>query len=64
MILEQTFQLKWPLWERKKTYKKIYEKVDVLEVVYHFTANFHLKAPASMHSNKGFPSLTKPKPPS
>ena len=41
-----------------------YEKFDVLEVLYHFTAKFHLKAPAFMHSNNGFPSLTKPKTPS
>ena len=48
----------------KKKPTKNYEKVDVLEVLYHFTAKFHLKAPALMYSNKGIPSSTKPKTPS
>ena len=48
----------------RKKLTKNYEKVDVLEVLYHFTAKFHLKPPALMHSNKGFPSSTKPKTPS
>ena len=33
----------------KKKLTKNYEKVDVLAVLYHFTAKFHLKAPALMH---------------
>ena len=48
----------------RKKLTKNYEKVDVLEVLYHFTAKFHLKALALLHSNKGFPSSTKPKTPS
>ena len=39
-------------------------KVNFLEVLYHFTAKFHIKAAALMHSNKGFLLLTKPKIPS
>ena len=45
---------------KKKKEKKKKKKV----VLYHFTAKFHIKAPALMHLNKGFPSLTKPQTPS
>ena len=49
---------------RDKSYKNMKKKkVDCLKVLYHFTSKFHPKAPALMHSNKGFPSLTKPKHP-
>ena len=48
------------IFKDKNYQKKIY---DCLKVLYHFTVKFHLKAPALMHSNKGIPSLTKPKTP-
>ena len=57
--MERTLQIEM-FFVRKKITKK-YEKVDGLEVPYHFTANFHVKAPVLMHQNKGFPSSTKPK---
>ena len=48
----------------RKKHTRNYEKVDVLEVLYHFTAKCYLKPPALMHLNTGFPLLTKPKTPS
>ena len=47
----------------RKKLTKNHKKNDVLEVLYNFTAKFYLKAPALMHSNKGFLSLPKPKTP-
>ena len=48
----------------RKKLTQNYEKIDVLEVVYRFTAQLHTKPPALMHSIKGFSLLTKPKIPS
>ena len=47
----------------RKKLTKNYEKVDGFGGLYHFTDKFHIKAHTLMHSNKGFPSLTKPKTP-
>ena len=45
----------------RKKLTKNYKKVEGFESLYHFTAKFHSKAPALMHSNKGFPLLMNKK---